>query len=301
LHFLKYGALVLGVVSAALGWFGDNLLSEAAKKLDPSGTGNFELNFKLFALFFAAIAGGLQLLVQHTEARIEQFKEELGDPRICASKLAQALDYNDTSIIDEDKFLMGDREPPSDHSTASERSESRPTPLAAFRLLLGTPLDRSERRKILLLKSVEHGLLVPAAHDIVRPDTVFSYQLAFAPSAFRPKDGSVTSLSPMPAESSSGFRPREGNVSSSSTVPATDAKEMIVTGFGLFAVFGGLAVFLWVGKHSWWAVAPALLGAPGSLLMLGGIAEWLTAKRRGESSKNQNSVKQPEAPRSDNT
>lgn len=253
LHRIKYATLLMGVVNGALGWFGDKLLPELANRADLGGVATLELLFKLLTGACVAAAGIMQFLVHRVEADIEAWADELRDPRACAAKLAAAFDYRDESLIDETSIILDTRRKSADQHDTPDALHERVT-ASSFGFF--STFASAEHVRLLLLKSIEHGLITRIAPGSLQPDTVLNYQVHFLPSTFRPKPP-VPPTSPTVAE----------------------ARSTLIAGLLLSAIAGSLTLYLGFAKHSWWAIVPAFFILPAIALITSGFSDIHKAKQ----------------------
>jgi DnaJ-like protein len=253
LHTLKYLALVVGGISAGLGWLGDNFLNELIEKLAPHDALSLRLGFKFAALFALAIAAWFQFRVNRIEANIAVLAEELDDPRTCASKLALALNYADLPIVERSDLSANDHPSGGTHD---------PLYLVSTIRSFLTGLTPAEEQRLILLKSIEHGLLIPITPAEIGPKTIFQYRVNFVPSVFWQP--------PVPKQPTQRTQ-------------AMDARVALTTGLLCFVIFGALVVYLAVVKHTWWALAPVLLCLSGLGMITEGISALIMLRRRRNS------------------
>jgi len=171
LQAIKYGALLCAAFAGAIGWFGDNLLprfisSLTGPAIDPNP---FREEFKMLAIWLGAAAGILQFLVQRHSFLVETYTEQLSDGEFCARELARALDYTSKKEVEE-----------------AEISTDWQSGFFPFDQILG--LDPTDRRRVLILKSVEHGLL-ESIRDSTKPYKR-SYKTNYRLGEFRPPEAS---------------------------------------------------------------------------------------------------------------
>lgn len=161
----------VGGVIAILALFGNNVLPIITiSKLAKTFLVLFTFTFGITGLF-------IQLMINRLQNSINSYMEVLSDRRECANELAKTLSFKDFDEVTEEDMLNLAKDP------RLQQGKS-----LTFILTGGySPWSSEELRNLLLLKSEEHGLIVPVVQEIVTPNSVPRFRLRFQPSLFRPK------------------------------------------------------------------------------------------------------------------
>ena len=182
-------------------------------------------HFKIARSYFASLTFALgisgfilQWIVTLIENQIDAYMAELSDKKACASYLSKALDYIDHPIVDETNIM---------HSNC----------LFGRFILLNSILPNLELSSILLQKSLEHGLLEEIEQEVLKPNTVIQYSIAFKPSLFKPQDIPKQESKPM---------------------TSSEAKSMFSFAIFLLLLFGSGTIWL-VFKKSLWSILTGFL------------------------------------------
>lgn len=137
----------------------------------------------LLAFIFGIVGLFFQLYITRIENKMASFLADISDKRICASRLAERLNYQDVEIIKEDDLLS--------RSTSLETNNDQPYPLQndfddPVKNLFPFLFKLDERLvPILLAKSKEHGIIEAVPQDEITPNFVQTYHLHFRPSLFK--------------------------------------------------------------------------------------------------------------------
>jgi hypothetical protein len=180
LQTMKYSALVLAALAGLVGWFGESLLPQFSLRLPVGGEEGFNLlraQIKLISVGLAGCAAVLHFFAQRHVFLVEIEKEQLDDVEYCASELAKALRYGDNAVVrqaDIDPLWKG----AADNDVRSVKSVLR-------HFLLG--LDNAERKRLLILKSIEHGFLESEGPKNVIPASNRTYRVTIRPKEFMPR------------------------------------------------------------------------------------------------------------------
>lgn len=153
--------------SGFLALFGKNIL--------PIFPEENKLIFGFVTFIFGTIALILQWSITSLQNKIDSYLDAISNHKYCASELAKVLKYEDRDVVSENDVMNPDNE------------EEDVELLLTFPIFFGqSSLTKTERRTLLLNKSIEHGLLniINQEHDI-KPDSVFMYHLQFKPSDFK--------------------------------------------------------------------------------------------------------------------
>jgi hypothetical protein len=263
LQRLKYAALIVAAAAAAIGWFGENLLPDTLKIVlsdflhlpsnispdqDPIREG-----FKKAAIWLGALAGVLQFFVQRNSYLIESYTELLSDPETCAFELAAALEYGNSKEVKASDIAVKPRD--------------IEDPFLKF-LARRSDIDPEDRRRLLLLKAVEHGLLQSVDPKNVTSAYNRTYKVVFVPADFRPKE--VPPKSPPP--------------------PMTEGEAfigMMLTSI-LFSAIFALTWFLYM-RGTWWMYVTGFFGLVSLVWVIIFEIEWLRARKRERKKKKINS------------
>lgn len=97
--------------------------------------------------------------------------QKLSDRKSCGTEFANAMKFQDKAEITEDDLV-----------TKEGRNQGN-SPLSYF-----ISIETGELRRILVLKAIEHGLIVPQTDENITPESIDKYSLKFKPSLFRPKE-----------------------------------------------------------------------------------------------------------------
>jgi hypothetical protein len=242
LHRMKTIAWIAGGAAAVVAFIPDKILpmmpKDQADLLKPM--------LGMTTAMFAIIGGFFQFRATRLSNQIDEFSDELDDPRNCAQALASILDYKDVLVVDE---------------IAIRPADIRRTPRNPLDLLQGMISPRFsyeiERERLVQLKAIQHGLISAVPVDIVTPHSVPTFKVNFQPSSFR--------------------KAPAGPPPSDKPVPRGEAIGM--TMFGGAGTIGliGLAVYLGAMKHSWWAALPAFFSLSVLVLFFEGISSWRKA------------------------
>jgi len=232
---MKYFAWVVGLIAAAFA-----LVSETLLPFLPAEVARLSL---MFGLPFGLFGGAFQLMIRGFEHRLESFMEDLTDPRTCAFELARALDYRDTPLVLEDEI----------HAKSS-------SDMAVSSFPFSPKVSQIERRRLLILKSLEHGLLESLSAEKITLDAPVQYKLSFKPSRFRP--------------------PPEQQTAPTRAASKKEARFVILVGGTLFAIFAAPTLYLGVVQETLWSIAPGVFACFALLLLIGGCIEWITASFR---------------------
>jgi len=242
----KNAILMGGLASAALAAFGKDLVPWLLSNKDPAQQAALQPVLIAIVGVCGLMAAFLQLSVKRIEDRVEAFVQEVSDPRKCAAELARVLDYEDVNVVDEDRIISASIKVPLVFALR-EVTLQRSLPSAA----------RDEWFRVLVLKAIEHGLLVPIKPERVTPAMVVQYNVAFEPSRFR--------LPPPPPPI-----PR---------LPK-DARSDAILFAGMFLVFVSATLALALLKHTLWSILPGFFSFGGLMGFIASVAEMREARNR---------------------
>ncbi len=234
---LKYLAWGTGLISAGIVWFSDNIFAQFLTQVPEEEQWIYKLVLAIPALIFVTIGAILHIIAQGIEYKTQLFLDELGDLKTCAARLSQAIGYRDIKLLQEEKIGTDKLNCEQGHS-------------GNIRVI--------DQRRLLLLKSVEHGLLVPVVPREILPVTTKQYKVTFKPSAFKPRDQETET---------------EGVFSD------TDASSMIVAG-AVSSLLFGIPTLLVQKKYGWWALIPGIPFGLCVFVLIGGIIAWTNIQVR---------------------
>jgi hypothetical protein len=246
LQKIKYLTLVLAAFAVAVGWFGENILPNVFNDIanaTPNEILLYQHVFKGAAFVFGAASALLQLVIQRQSLLIEQFVDNLDDAEVCAKRLAKAVRFEDRSQLTQDEIAApGNR-------------------LGPITQLLVAP-DPIDAKRILVLKSIEHGLLktiLPMDHGnrSLRPQ----YEITIRPSEF-------------------GKPPPEDDMPS----PKDDMLTTADAGLGLLiGCLVALGLLLWLAvnlRSTWWVWLPSILAGMVLVGSFGVLILWIQDIKR---------------------
>lgn len=243
IQWLKWLAWIAGGVASALAFAGESLGFLPWPEQDSAA---LERALALYSAVFGLTGLALHGLVSWNTRRLEAYVDSLASRRQCAAELAEALAYEDKSIVSEEDVRPGSARA-TQHSSANEL----PVPLSNY--LLGA----ADFGPVLVAKAVEHGLLRPLDQQELTPDSMEKYQVSYRPSLFRPPPLSA------PAPTVAGARAQGG----------CGALGVLLTGAATF--------YLGAMKTSWWAVVPGVFIVSTAMLMVTGFMEARRLARQG--------------------
>jgi len=251
LQQLKYVAWTIGVMSAGVAWFGDNLFPALLSAISTEAQPVVKQALFFNALVLAVAGGMLQLLLQRLQHSLDSYMDELDDPRFCATELSEILGYRDANSVLEHEITPSVTEP--FHGPVSP-------PFGILNGLLN--ITQVDRRRLLILKSVGHGLLLEVRPEQITPDAVVQYEIKYQPSGFRPS--------------------RQPTEPMNEPMSINDARWMTLSGCALFLLLAGVTSYLAIVQHTLWSIAPGFFAFIGLVFALSGIGEWKGAKGRAK-------------------
>jgi hypothetical protein len=242
LHRMKTTAWVAGSVAAIATFIPDKILPMMPK----NEADVFKPMLGMTAVMAAIIGGFFQFRATKLSSHIDEFSDEMDDPRNCAQALASSLKYEDATVITE---------------AALRSIDVRRGPRNPVEILEGLFLPRFsyqvEHERLIQLKAIQHGLITAIPVDVVTPDSVPTFKVNFQPSSFRPKPAAP----PLPDK----------------PIPRSEAIGMTLYGGAGMTGLVGLAVYLGAMQHTWWAVLPAFFSLTMIGLFLMGVSSWIKA------------------------
>jgi hypothetical protein len=255
LQRIKMFAWGIGGMNAAIAIAGKDFLrlfltEQVATEVQPLLT--------VIAFICGGVALFFQLLVTRIQNRIDFFLEDISDKRKCATKLAEALHFQDVEIVQEgDLFKKADL-------PSSKREPSDPfEPFHKVRGYVIPDLDR-KLKTVLLTKSKEHGLIELIPQEEIRPDYIETYRLRFQPSLFKKKEESIERV---PEQPSQPLKPSE-------LIPFWIATILL----------GSLTAYLYLSIGSNWSILSGIFAGFFFLGATGMTLETILSKRKKNSS-----------------
>lgn len=226
LQRMKVALWVIGGIAGIFALFGKELFPLLYPKTDNQSPSSFENLLKLLSFTFGVAGLILQMIITRIGNRIDAFMENISERQDCALELATCLRFEDIeSFCEYDITLpIGVR--------------SLPPP---WETLLDTSV---EFRRVLLKKSLEHGLIEVVRQESFTPDSVDTYRLRFRPGLFKPRHepNKKPETKPMTRE---------------------EARSLIIFGGVWFLALGGLTTYLIVVSSSLWSILTGILAFLG--------------------------------------
>jgi hypothetical protein len=197
-------------------------------------------------VIFAVIGGFFQFRASRLSNQIDEFSDEMDDPRNCAQALASILDYKDVVVVNESVVRPSD----------GRRFPRHPRDVLQGMILPGF-LYEIERERLIQLKAVQHGLIAPIPLDVVTPNSVPTFKVNFQPSSFRREP------TPPPAPPKPMSR--------------TEAGRQAIMGAGSFAAIGAFTVYIEFFRRSWWAIGTGVFALVSLAMFSEGFSAWRKA------------------------
>jgi hypothetical protein len=242
---IKYLSLMIAALAAGIGWFNDQLLPiDYLLPLQP-----YEGLFRTVAVWLFALSGIFQFLVQRHYLLVDAYLDRLTDIESCAAQLARRLHYQVHSPVTFEDIYGGYF--PAGSLVAQVVSSVIAGPL---------PLGSADRKRLLVLKAVEHGLLEETKTNSAKQGWARSFRLTFSPEDFRPLER------PPPPP-----------------MTRDEALRLALIASPIFTLLTGLAAYAF-SRGASWGTLPTILAFPVLAVLIVAVRGWIAARRSASTS-----------------